>query len=195
MKYVLIVLSLLIFQDDTETMIRRKIVGYFAAKNSHDFNSSAYRDFKRDSSRTWHNEKEGEGILSVFNPNSGWNQWDVAWSGKYKHEIIRVNPKERTAVVRFNENNEFFQALGIEEGLWATVTFWFDENLRVKETLYDWDKDNEGVGVKLDKIAEWALKSDSATILKVYPNNRFIPNSENAVIWRKLISGYKKSNP
>ncbi|MCE7991651.1 MAG: hypothetical protein HEP71_06715 [Roseivirga sp.] len=67
---------------DEEAEMRSKVENYFAAWNKQEFTSEAFRGFTRDTTYTWYSpEKEGEGIRSVFNPNSGWKQWDVAWNG------------------------------------------------------------------------------------------------------------------
>ena len=76
------------------------------------------------------------------------------------------------------------------EGISATVTYSFDENYRVKETLYAWDSDNRSLDHVLKPIVQWAQVNDSTTINNIYLKDGFVPNTENAKKWKKLLSAY-----
>ncbi len=175
--------------------VLEKVDRYYAAKNRHDFEHPDYAEFKQKVSLTWHGAKEGEGITSRFNPNSGWNQWDVAWNGSYSFSVTAFDESEVSVTGRFNEDNEFFHLIGIPHGLSATVTFWFDEELRVKETQYNWDESNQSVHEKLKPIVAWAITYDSLATHQVYLKDGFVPNAENARIWKKLLTAYWQEHP
>ncbi len=179
--------------DTVKEQLADKVHQYYAAKNRHDFGSLAYTKFKCDTSTTWHGERTGEGLRSLFNPNSGWNQWDIAWEGRYEYEIVEVDSDSLLVRLRFTEFNEFLTAVGIPEGLSATITFWFDEDLRVKETLFGWDDDNQSVHENLKPIVSWALSYDSAAIAEVYLNDGFEASAQKADMWKPLLEAYQPS--
>ena len=79
------------FNNDKETILRQKIDKYFLAWNNQAFSHPDFSNFKKDTSYTWHDKKEGKGIQSIFNPNSGWKQWDKAWNGYYTYNIIKID--------------------------------------------------------------------------------------------------------
>ncbi len=191
--YLLIMPLSLSCGDTVEDQMAIKVDLYYAAKNRHDFSSPDYTQFKRDTSTTWHGERSGKGFQSIFNPNSGWNQWDIAWDGRYRYEIIDARSDSLLVRLRFTEFNEFLTAVGIPEGLSATVTFWFDEDLRVRETLYGWDDDNQSVHENLKTIVEWALSYDSAAIAEVYLNDGFEASAQKADMWKPLLAMYQSS--
>ncbi len=185
------VIGLLNCADNKEEILRERTKKYFAAWNNHDFVHPDFRNFKRDTSYTWHDTKEGEGIRSIFDPNSGWKQWDVAWNGTYQYEFIEVNTDSLKVIIEFDETTDFLKFIGMPEGFSAVVTYWFDEELRVKETLYDWSDDNKSMHEVIKPIVEWAKENDSLRIYQIYLENGFVPNKENADQWKELFRLYE----
>ena len=181
-------------KDTEEKILKNKIEHYFKAWNQHAFESPEFALFKNDTSRTWHGEKEGEGSRSVFNPRSGWKQWDVAWNGSYKYDSVIFDKSERSVTGKFNETTDFLKQIGMPEGFSAVVTFWFDEDYRVTETLYAWDSNNQSMHDKIKPLVEWAQVNDSATINRIYLKDGFKPSTENATHWKRLLNKYAKSN-
>ncbi|MEP1096506.1 MAG: hypothetical protein ABJG78_15430 [Cyclobacteriaceae bacterium] len=192
---ILIVLFLLCIScsDKKEQIIREKVEDYFSAWNNQAFESAAFAQFKTDTSYTWHGEKEGPGIRSIFNPNSGWKQWDKAWNGHYTYDSIVVNIEEKKVTGRFNETTDFLKEIGLSAGFSAIVTFWFDENYRVKETLYEWNPDNQSMHQRIKPLVEWAKVNDSSTINRIYLKDGFKPSTKNANDWKHLLRVYSKS--
>lgn len=178
-------------ENNMEALLEKKIENYFLAWNEQDFNHPDFSKFKRDTSYTWHGTKKGKGIRSIFNPNSGWKQWDKAWNGVYTYDIIKIDIDSMKVTGKFRETTDFLKIIGMPEGFTATVTFWFDENLRVKETLYAWNSDNEKMNEIIIPIVEWAKVNDSTRIYNIYLKDGFIPNKENAKEWRSLLNEYK----
>lgn len=173
-----------------EQVLRGKVENYFAAWNRQDFESADFAAFKKDTSYTWHGKKEGDGIRSIFNPNSGWKQWDKAWNGTYSYTSMRIDTDEMTVSGRFNETTDFLKQIGMPEGFSATVTYWFDDYYQVKETQYDWDPDNQSMHDKIKPLVEWATINDSITIHRIYLKDGFRPSTENAKDWKKLLNLY-----
>jgi len=123
-------------ENNKEAILGKKIEDYFLSWNKQDFNHPEFSKFKRDTSYTWHGTKKGEGIQSIFNPNSGWKQWDKAWNGVYTYDIIQIDTDSMKVIGEFRETTDFLKIIGMPEGYAANVTFWFDDNYKVKETLY-----------------------------------------------------------
>lgn len=196
MKSILPLVALLILtgcEVSKEQVIKEKVGKYFAAWNRQDFESSDFATFKKDTSYTWHGEKKGEGSRSIFNPNSGWKQWDKAWNGTYSYDIIEINVDQLYVSGRFTETTDFLKIIGMPEGFSATVTFWFDDDYRVKETLYDWDPDNQSMHDKIKPLVEWAKVNDSTAINQIYLRDGFKPSTANATEWKKLLDSYMNS--
>lgn len=177
--------------DNTEDVIRQKTNNYFTAWNNHDFVHPDFQEFKRDTSYTWHDAKVGQGIESIFNPNSGWKQWDVAWNGIYQYEILEIDTDSMKVTGDFIETNDFLKYIGMPEGFSATVTYWFDEELKVKETLYDWSEDNRSLHDLIKPVVDWAKENDSIRIQRIYLENGFVPSKENADEWKELFQLYE----
>lgn len=176
-----------------EELIREKTEAYFDAWNRQEFTNPAFSEFKLHTSRVWHGKKEGEGNVSVFNPNSGWKQWDKAWNGKYRYEITHIDPEELFVTGKFQETTDFLNYIGMPEGFSATVTFWFDEKLRVKETQYDWFESNRSMHDLIKPIVDWAKVNDSIRIQNIYLKDGFVPNTENAEEWKVLFERYEEA--
>lgn len=177
---------------DQETILRQKIDDYFQAWNNQNFSHPDFAKFKRDTSYTWHGKKEGKGIRSIFNPNSGWKQWDRAWNGTYTYEIKEIDLEAKKVMLDFQETTDFLKYIGMPEGFKAVVSFWFDDDLRVKETLYDWDPNNKDIDDGLQPIVEWAKENDSIRINSIYLSKGFKADSLNAVEWKQLFQAYDK---
>ena len=75
-------------------VLREKTEDYFVAWNRHDFTHPDYANFKVDTKYVWHIKKGGDGIQSIFDPNSGWKQWDIAWNGTYQFKITHIDIDE-----------------------------------------------------------------------------------------------------
>lgn len=176
-----------------ENDLQKKTEAYFSAWNRHDFTHPDFANFKLDTSYVWHGKKEGEGIESVFDPNSGWKQWDIAWNGTYHFEITRIDAARRIVEGNFHENTDFFKIIGMPEGISAVVTYWFTEDMRVKETQYNWSDKNRSMHDLVKPMVEWARENDSLRIQKIYLLDGFIPNEENAAEWKTLFEMYGKS--
>ena len=181
------------FNNDKETILRQKIDKYFLAWNNQAFTHFDFSSFKNDTSYTWHGKKEGKGIQSIFNPNSGWKQWDKAWNGYYTYNIIKIDIDSMKVIGEFNETTDFLKIIGMPEGYSAKVTFWFDDNDRVMETLYAWNVTNRKMKEVIEPIVEWAKVNDFIRINKIYLNDGFIPNTENAKDWKILLAEYNKT--
>ncbi len=189
-------LALLLVTSCTENkkaILEEKVKKYFAAWNSQDFESSDFALFKKDTSYTWHGKKEGQGNRSIFNPNSGWKQWDKAWKGTYTYKDVQINTEEMMVTGEFNETTDFLKQIGMSEGFSATVTFWFDDDYRVKETLYAWKPDNRSMHEQIKPLVEWAKQNDSITIYQIYLQDGFRPSTETAIEWKKLLDAYTKA--
>ena len=194
MKVLSVALLLFCFtscQENKEAILKEKTAQYFAAWNARSFDSPAYKNFKRDTSYTWHGSKEGTGNLSVYKPNSGWKQWDIAWNGTYLFDSLQFDPNQNSVTGRFNETTDFLKIIGMSEGYSATVTYWFDENNQVAETLYGWDENNPSMSDYVKPIVEWAKVNDSTTIKRIYLDGGFEPNTENAMDWKRLFEQYE----
>ncbi len=181
-------------QPSTEALLREKTEAYFAAWNRHDFTHPDHANFKRDTSYTWHGKKEGNGSRSIYNPNSGWKQWDIAWNGTYRYEITNIDVNNLSVTGNFHETTDFLKFIGMPEGFSAVVTFWFDEELKVKETQYEWLDSNRNMHEVIKPIVAWAQQNDSLRLQKVYPDGSFTPNTENAEEWKILFENYAKAN-
>ena len=181
------------FNNDKETILRQKIDKYFLAWNNQAFSHPDFSNFKKDTSYTWHDKKEGKGIQSIFNPNSGWKQWDKAWNGYYTYNIIKIDIDSMKVIGEFNETTDFLKIIGMPEGYSAKVTFWFDDNDRVNNTLYAWNVTNRKMKEVIEPIVEWAKVNDFIRINKIYLNDGFIPNTENAKEWKILLAKYNKT--
>ena len=181
------------FNNDKETILRQKIDKYFLAWNNQAFSHPDFSNFKKDTSYTWHDKKEGKGIQSIFNPNSGWKQWDKAWNGYYTYNIIKIDIDSMKVIGEFNETTDFLKIIGMPEGYSAKVTFWFDDNDRVNNTLYAWNVTNRKMKEVIEPIVEWAKVNDFIRINKIYLNDGFIPNTENAKEWKILLAEYNKT--
>ena len=181
------------FNNDKETILRQKIDKYFLAWNNQAFSHPDFSNFKKDTSYTWHGKKEGKGIQSIFNPNSGWKQWDKAWNGYYTYNIIKIDIDSMKVKCEFNETTDFLKIIGMPEGYSAKVTFWFDDNDRVNNTLYAWNVTNRKMKEVIEPIVEWAKVNDFIRINKIYLNDGFIPNTENAKEWKILLAEYNKT--
>ncbi len=193
MAFTLIILSMSC-GPGKEQILREKTDAYFEAWNHQEFTLPAFADFKLDTSRVWHGKKVGDGKISVFNPNSGWKQWDKAWNGTYSYEITLIDLEELSVTGEFRETTDFLKYIGMPEGFSATVTFWFDEQLRVKETQYDWFEGNRSMHDLIKPIVAWAKVNDSVRINKIYLNNGFVPSEENAREWKALFERYEEAN-
>jgi len=176
--------------SDTHLRLVTKTQNYFNAWNKHDFNHPDFANFKKDTSRTWHGRKEGEGSNSIFNPNSKWKQWDIAWNGQYFYDSLVVNIHEKSITGSFRETNDMLVRIGMPEGFRATVTYWFDKEDKVKETLYAWNKNNRSMHELLKPIVDWATTYDSALISEIYLSNGFEPSAENARKWKVILDAY-----
>lgn len=176
--------------DKTKYTLETKTTAYFEAWNNHDFTNPDFATFKRDTSYTWHGEKKGGGIRSVFNPNSGWKQWDKAWAGSYAFTITEVDLTDLSVTGDFQEKTDFLKIVGMPEGFSARVTFWFDENLLVKETFYDWSEQNKSLDDLLKPIVHWAKENDSMRIQKIYLQDGFVANEQNANEWKVLLENF-----
>ena len=176
---------------DKEAVLEGKIENYFSAWNGQNFDHPHFSEFKRDTSYTWHGTKKGKEIRSVFNPNSGWKQWDKAWNGAYTYRILKIEVASMKVTGEFTETTDFLKIIGMPEGLAATVTFWFDDTNKVEETLYAWNSDNKNMHQLLKPIVTWAKEHDSVTIQKIYLQDGFVPNTENAEVWKRLIERYE----
>jgi len=181
-------------KNNKEAIFRQKIDKYFLAWNNQAFSHPDFSNFKRDTSYTWHGKKDGKGRQSIFNPNSGWKQWDKAWNGSYTYDIVKIDTDSMKVVGEFIETTDFLKTIGMPEGYSATVTFWFDDNDRVKETLYAWNASNRNMKEVIKPIVEWAKVNDSIRINKIYLIDGFIPNIENAKEWKILLDEYKSKN-
>ena len=93
----------------------------------------------------------------------------------------------------FNETTDFLKIIGMPEGYSAKVTFWFDDNDRVKNTLYAWNVTNRKMKEVIEPIVEWAKVNDFIRINKIYLNDGFIPNTENAKEWKILLAKYNNT--
>ena len=173
-----------------EAILKKNVEDYFIAWNKHDFHNPDYSNFKRDTSYTWHGEKKDKGNQSIFDPNSGWGQWDIAWNGIYTFDIIKVDIDSMTVSGKFNETTDFLKFIGMPEGFDATVTYWFGDDYRVKETLYAWNPNNKSMGEVIKPIVEWATLNDSIRIHKIYLNDGFVPGTANAEEWKILFRAY-----
>jgi len=91
----------------------------------------------------------------------------------------------------FSEITDFHKHIGMPEGLSATVTFWFNEDLKVKETLYGWHPENKSMGDLIKPMVAWAKVNDSLLIETIYLRDGFVPNFKNARAWKKLIKDYQ----
>ncbi len=171
-------------------ILREQTEAYFHRWNQHDFNHPDFANFKQDTNYVWHNEREGKGIRTVFNPDSPWKQWDVAWNGTYSYEITEIDEENLRITGKFQETTDFLKFIGMPEGLTATVTFWFGEDLRVKETLYDWSEKNRNMHDVIKPIVDWAKQNDSLRIQKIYLKNGFVPGKANADNWKLIFKKY-----
>lgn len=177
-----------------QEILSKKIKKYYAAWNRQDFNHPDYTQFTNDTTYTWHGEKNGDGIMTIFGPNSGWKQWDIAWNGTYRFEITDLNLNELKVSGQFHETTDFLKIIGMPEGFSAIVTYWFDKNLRVKETQYDWSPDNKSIHDVIKPYVDWAKKYDSVRIQNIYLENGFVPSKENADEWKILFANYDARN-
>ncbi len=184
---------LLSCNENKEAIIQEKVERYFSAWNRQDFESPNFSLFKNDTSYTWHGTKEGSGNRSIFNPNSGWKQWDKAWNGTYAFNNPKIDIDEMKVSGDFNETTDFLKLIGMSEGFSATVTFWFDDNYRVKETLYAWNPDNRSMHDQIKPLVEWAKENDSTTIHQIYIQSGFKPSLKAAKKWEKLLDSYIKA--
>ncbi|MCE7991652.1 MAG: hypothetical protein HEP71_06720 [Roseivirga sp.] len=79
------------------------------------------------------------------------------------------------------------------EGFSGNLTFWYDDELKVIEKVYDFDSENRSMHDMVKPMVEWA-KTNEATlegITKVYLANGFKPSTENAVIWKEILEAYR----
>jgi hypothetical protein len=181
--------------ENKEIFLKQKIDKYFLAWNNQKFNHSDFSEFKRDTSYTWHNKKGGKGNQSIFNANSGSKQWDKAWNGAYSYDIIKIDTDSLKVTGTFRETTDFLRIIGMPEGYKAIVTYWFDDDYRVKETLYEWNPNNKKMSEVIQPIVEWAMKNDSIKIQTIYLKDGFKPNTENAREWKTLLDRYKNTLP
>lgn len=191
--YLVLVLVGLLFECSApaEQELRKKTEAYFAAWNRHDFTHPDFANFKLDTSYVWHGKKEGKGIETLFDPYSGWKQWDIAWNGAYKFQITRIDAENRIVQGNFHETTDFFKIIGMPEGITAVVTFWFTPDMQVKETQYNWSDSNRSMHDLVKPIVAWARENDSLRIQKVYLQDGFVPNKENAAEWKILFDSYR----
>jgi hypothetical protein len=178
-------------QPNEEAIMVGKVNDYFSAWNDQRFTSQAYQNFTTDTSYTWHNEKKGAGSASVFNPNSGWKQWDVAMNGTYTYTNIIVDTDARTITGDFTETTDFLKEIGMPEGFAAKITYWYNDDLKVTGKLYGWDPNNRSMGTMVKPMADWAKVNNRELIEQVYPDERFTPSTANAVVWKQIIANYK----
>lgn len=175
----------------TKHILRKKTKAYFKAWNRHDFTNSDFANFKMDTCYVWHNNKKGKGQQNVFDPNSGWKQWDIAWNGTYQFEITNIDTGSLKVTGKFIETTDFLKIIGMPTGYSATVTYWFNKDLKVKEILYDWDEKNRNMHEVIKPIVIWAKEHDSLRIQKIYLRDGFVPNKENAKEWKELLMLWK----
>jgi len=45
----------------------------------------------------------------------------------------------------------------------------------------------------MQPIVDWALENESLEIAELYPNNEFVPSTENAFRWKKLLERYSNA--
>lgn len=178
-------------EKQTTKILNNKIEAYFASWNQYDFENPAFSEFKQDTSLTWHGTKYGKGIPSVFNPNSGWKQWDKSWNAIYAFEILEIDLDSMKVTGAFSEITDFHKQIGMPEGLSATVSYWFNDDLQVKETLYAWHPDNQSMHELIKPLVAWAKLNDSILIETIYLKDGFVPSFKNARAWKKLIKDYQ----
>ena len=178
-------------QSEEEEIMLEKVNAYFVAWNNQGFTSPAFRGFTKDTSYTWHTEKKGEGSMSIFNPNSGWKQWDKAMNGVYTFENIDINTHARTITGDFTETTDFLKAIGMPEGFSAKITYWYNKDFQITGKLYGWSPDNRSMATMVKPMADWAKANNPELIEQVYPNESFTPSTENAKIWKQIIANYK----
>ena len=73
MKIILLLLlisPLALAQNSDQKLILNRFNAYVATLNNYDYLNSDYRNFTRDTVYVWHEKKEGEGMLSYYNPFS-----------------------------------------------------------------------------------------------------------------------------
>ncbi|MEM7085522.1 MAG: hypothetical protein AAF489_05025 [Bacteroidota bacterium] len=178
-------------EKQTQKTLEEKIEAYFTSWNQYDFENPAFSEFKLDTSLIWHGTKKGKGIRSVFNPNSGWKQWDRSWNGTYTFKIQEMDLDSLKVTGAFTEITDFHKQIGMPEGLSATVSFWFNDDLKVKETLYAWDPNNKSMHELIKPMVAWAKVNDSLLIENIYLKDGFVPNFKNARAWKKLMNDYQ----
>ena len=174
--------------------LKNRFKAYLAASQLKDEFHPDYLNFRADTVRTWFYKKEGSGNISVTGiKKKGWWEWDKVMQSTNSYDSLRIDLKEGKIWTIFKESNDYYSFFGISSKTMKT-NYWLNSEGKILEILYEPDpfKTDPSYENRFAIFYQWALQHSPEVIQKICPNERIIPSTENAQLFKSLFEEYKQ---
>ncbi len=163
---------------------QRTLDSYLAAKQAGDAKQAA--TYLAPDARIWFDEKTGPGRPK--SPISGWGAWDLELNAVNTYSDVEIVGNSLTAL--FHEQNDFSRLIGFP-GWRSRSTYWFDEQGRIAEQLYEPMAQHPPMQAYFDAPLRWARTHHADELAAIYPEEQFRPNTDTARRWRTLLLAWR----
>ena len=163
---------------------------YFEAVKNNDDSKWKYTS---DTVKVWFEKSDKKPQLRYKGKKiSKWGEWDRIMNSKSYYDSIWYNKKLHAVQGYFYESNDFYDLIGASPNK-TLRTYSLNDSNKITDLLYERvAAESTILDEHLNPIYEWALKNDSLEIVELYPNKEFVPSTENAIRWKKLLEKYRE---
>ena len=122
---------------------------------------------------------------------SGLLEWDFATNAHTAYSDVEV--KGNTISATLTEQNDFYKSIGISERKYR-FTFIYDEAGFIKESILEQAlSKTPSFDAALNPALDWARKERPQELSEIYPDGKFIYNTQMAKRWLTLLRDWREA--
>lgn len=163
---------------------------YYKADNA---KSESRWEYTSDTIRVWYAKDDPTPDLKYKGQqNDAWQDWDDAMNSISYYDTIWYNSELHAIEGYFNENNDFYVLLGAAPNK-TFRTYTLNSENKITDIHYEKiSVENTLNNGHMAPVYQWALQNEPQEIAEIFPGNKLVPSTENAIRWKKLIIRYRE---
>lgn len=142
-------------------------------------------------SRIWFGEKIGEGQRRSIDGGGPWAAWDEVFRSRSAVRDVKVDGS--MVRTRVEEMNDWYRLIERAPSVYF-VSYWFDEDGRIAETLIHADPDAPEGEDRLADFRAWADAKHPGAVEALMPQGEIVPSRANAERWTELLLEWRASS-
>ncbi len=161
---------------------------YYKAENA---DKESKWDYISDTLKVWFSEDDPVPDLRYRGEQKdGWDEWDIVMNSKSHYDSIWYNNKINAVQGVFYEDNDFYRLLGASANK-TLRTYSFNTSNKITDLRYETITEQNTLSKRhMEPVYRWALVNEPQEIAQIFPQNKLVPSTENAVRWKNLIKKF-----